>query len=255
MHGRHPVRCQTAVQHQPTAGLCFDPLALRKTQHVIKRSKAAVVHVWPRSRHHSLAHPQHQSNRRLAINKRIRSKVPGAEDKNTQTDWVADGMINAYHCKVSATVKWVQKDFSELSGAEVYQILALRLQVFVVEQTCHYQDADGSDLVCIHLCGYDSKGLVAYARLIPPGEKYPEASIGRVVIAPRARGTGIGKQLMIESMRRTREHFSIAELSISAQAYLIAFYQDLGFAMIGEQYLEDGIPHIEMRYQHSTVTP
>jgi ElaA protein len=159
-------------------------------------------------------------------------------------------MVSAYDGLVLATVTWVQKTFSDLSGAEVYQILALRQQVFVVEQTCPYQDADGSDLICLHLCGYDANGLAAYARLIPPGEKYPDASIGRVVIAPRARGIGMGRLLMIESMRRTQKHFGVAMITISAQAYLTAFYQDLGFVVTGEQYLEDGIPHLRMQYIH-----
>lgn len=141
---------------------------------------------------------------------------------------------------------WVLKSFPELTAAELYAIMQLRNEVFVVEQNCVYQDADGKDAHCWHLAGWNDGKLVAYTRLLPPGISYAEASIGRVVTSPAYRGTGAGRQLMQESIVHTQRLFHCTEIRIGAQLYLNQFYRSLGFRDAGFQYLEDGIPHIEM---------
>ena len=130
----------------------------------------------------------------------------------------------------------------------MYALMALRQEIFVVEQDCPYLDADGKDQTSHHLMGFDDQGkMVAYTRLVPKGISYPQyASIGRVVTAASTRGQGIGKLLMQESIARCQEIFGGEIIKISAQAHLQKFYQDLGFEPTGEEYLEDGIPHIGM---------
>lgn len=141
---------------------------------------------------------------------------------------------------------WIFKHFDELSPAELYSILQLRNEVFVVEQNCIYQDADGKDPECWHLAGWEGAELVACARIIPPGISYSEASIGRVVTSPRHRRSGAGKELMRLSIEKTFWQFNCAGIRIGAQLYLTRFYESLGFRQTGDQYLEDGILHIEM---------
>ncbi|HNU88136.1 MAG TPA: GNAT family N-acetyltransferase [Ferruginibacter sp.] len=141
---------------------------------------------------------------------------------------------------------WVFKKFEELSSAELYAIMQLRNEVFVVEQDCVYQDADGKDPGCWHLAGWDGANLVAYTRIITPGIAFKEASIGRVVTSPRYRRTGAGRELMEKSIDRTFSQFNCTEIKIGAQLYLTRFYQSLGFRQTSPEYLEDGIPHIEM---------
>jgi ElaA protein len=138
--------------------------------------------------------------------------------------------------------------FAKLSLQELYDSMALRQEVFVVEQDCPYLDADGKDAAGQHLLGYNDTGmLIAYARLLPPGISYPEyASIGRVVTSPAARRTGAGKQLMRESIDWCRRLYGDVPLKISAQVYLIRFYESFGFKQVGAEYLEDDIPHIGM---------
>ena len=143
-------------------------------------------------------------------------------------------------------LNWILKKFDELTPVELYRIMQLRNEVFVVEQNCVYQDADDKDQQCWHLCGWDAKKLVAYTRIIPPGISYTEASIGRVVTSPAYRKTGAGRKLMQESISRTLSQFTCTAIKIGAQVYLTKFYQSLGFVQSSEQYLEDGIPHIEM---------
>jgi ElaA protein len=144
-------------------------------------------------------------------------------------------------------VNFFCKPFSEFSLEELYEVMALRQEVFVVEQDCPYLDADGKDQVCWHLLGYENDKLVAYTRLVPVGisyEKYP--SIGRVITAEKVRGRGVGIQLMKESIRHCEALFGKMSIKISAQCYLLKFYNSLGFKGIGEEYLEDGIPHVAM---------
>ncbi|MEP7256413.1 MAG: GNAT family N-acetyltransferase [Ferruginibacter sp.] len=143
-------------------------------------------------------------------------------------------------------MKWIFKKFDELTAAELYAIMQLRNEVFVVEQNCVYQDADDKDQQSCHLAGWDGATLVAYTRIIPPGIAYAEASIGRVVTSPKYRKTGAGKILMQESISNTFSQFNCSKIKIGAQVYLTKFYESLGFFKTGDEYLEDGIPHIEM---------
>lgn len=143
-------------------------------------------------------------------------------------------------------LNWILKKFDEITARELYAILQLRNEVFVVEQNCVYQDADNKDQLSLHLCGWHEEQLVAYTRLIPPGIAYTEASIGRVVTSPAYRGTGAGRQLMKESISQAFSQFNCNQVKIGAQVYLTSFYQSLGFVQCSQQYLEDGIPHIEM---------
>ena len=141
---------------------------------------------------------------------------------------------------------WVFKKFNELSSHELYAIMQLRNEVFVVEQNCVYQDADKKDPFCYHLMGWLDDILVAYSRIIPPGVAFPEPSIGRVVTSPSARGGGIGKELMEQSINEASTLFGTSSIKIGAQFYLLNFYSNLGFRQTSAIYLEDGIEHVEM---------
>lgn len=142
---------------------------------------------------------------------------------------------------------WHLVDFATLSATELYDVMRLRQEVFVVEQDCVYLDADGYDAVARHLLGRDADGtLVAYLRLFAPGVKYTEACIGRVCTAAAVRGTGLGQALMQRGIAEAARLWPESALRISAQAYLLNFYDKLGFVAEGELYDEDGIPHIEM---------
>ena len=145
------------------------------------------------------------------------------------------------------------KPFYQLTHDELYQIMALRQEVFVVEQDCPYLDADGKDQSSWHLMGFDqSKKLVAYSRLVPRGISYEKyVSIGRIVSSPGVRGKGVGKKLIVESLKNIKELFREQPIKISAQCYLIKFYQSFGFETTGEEYLEDNIPHIAMVYSEN----
>jgi ElaA protein len=143
-------------------------------------------------------------------------------------------------------LNWTIRSFNELGAAELYAIMQLRNEVFVVEQNCVYQDADNRDQQSLHFCGWQEGKLLAYTRIIPPGFAYEEASIGRVVTSPLCRRTGIGRVLMQKSIANTFNIFKCSRIRIGAQVYLTAFYASLGFVATGEPYLEDGIPHIEM---------
>lgn len=144
-------------------------------------------------------------------------------------------------------IRWVLKDFPELTAQELYDMMVLRQEVFVVEQNCPYLDADGKDLKAYHLLGWDAKDkLVAYARIVKPGVSYNEASLGRIVTSPIVRRTGIGKLLMFESIRQVEKLYGKIPLRISAQSYLLPFYSEFGFRPVGEEYLEDDIPHTQM---------
>jgi len=140
-------------------------------------------------------------------------------------------------------MKWFDRAFAELSVDELYAIIALRELVFVVEQNCPYQDADGVDQVSRHVWATDDAGAIsAYLRIVPAGRKFDELSIGRVIIAPAARGTGLGKTLM----KRGIELAGAVPIRLGAQAHLQKFYGDLGFVVASDIYDEDGIPHVEM---------
>jgi ElaA protein len=143
-------------------------------------------------------------------------------------------------------MNWILKKFQELSVDELYAILRLRTEVFVVEQNCVFQDMDDKDSSSYHLMGWKDGLLAAYTRLVPPGIAYDLASIGRVVTSPAARGGGAGKLLMQKSIEETIRLFGRVPIKIGAQVYLKKFYTSLGFAASSDIYLEDGIEHIEM---------
>ena len=143
-------------------------------------------------------------------------------------------------------IKWTVKKFDELSVHELYSILRLRSEVFVVEQACVFQDMDNKDQSSYHLMGHEDEHLVAYTRLIPPGVSYSYASIGRVITSQSARGTGIGKQLMETSINKAQQLFGNVPIKIGAQLYLKDFYHSFGFEQSSDIYDEDGIDHIEM---------
>lgn len=146
------------------------------------------------------------------------------------------------------TLNFTCKHFDELSVGELYDILKLRQKVFIVEQTCLYQDIDDKDLSSFHLSGYTEHGkLICYSRLIPEGISYPDyASIGRVVSDPEFRRNGAGKELMHASIKKCEMLFPDKPIKIGAQTYLKAFYESFGFETVGQGYIEDGIPHIIM---------
>lgn len=145
------------------------------------------------------------------------------------------------------TMNWKIKAFDELTVHELYEVLRLRSEIFVVEQNCAYQDLDNSDQKALHLMGRNDDGiLVAYTRLFGPGIKYAEASIGRVITSSLARGTGAGRQLMEKSIAAVEEAYGKGPIKIGAQQYLQRFYTSLGFEQTSDTYMEDGIPHIEM---------
>ena len=141
--------------------------------------------------------------------------------------------------------------FNELNLQQLYDIMRLRQEVFVVEQNCAYLDTDGNDEASFHLIGYNEEmEMVAYARLLPKGLTYPNyASIGRVVVSPKARGRGLGKLLMKETLRQTEVLFKKDGIKISAQYHLVQFYEDLNFKVVGDKYLEDDILHISMIFK------
>jgi ElaA protein len=141
---------------------------------------------------------------------------------------------------------WQLKAFAALSGLEVYKIMAARHAVFVVEQQCFYLDADFADTDCLHLCAWQEQALAAYARIVPPGLKYHEAAIGRVLTSASVRASGLGKLLMQKAIHALHEQFGVVPIRIGAQQHLQRFYGGLGFVPASEVYDEDGIPHIEM---------
>ena|SRR5882724_9612708 len=144
------------------------------------------------------------------------------------------------------SLQWLLKKFDELSPHELYAILQLRNEVFVVEQHCVFQDADNKDQASYHLMGWDNGKLVAYTRIVPPGIIYEQASIGRVVTSPSVRSSGIGKELMKQSIAIVNKLFGVVPVKIGAQLHLRKFYSLLGFQQTSDVYFEDGIEHIEM---------
>jgi ElaA protein len=144
-------------------------------------------------------------------------------------------------------VKWQIKRFKELSLQELYSLLKLRSFVFVVEQNCVYQDVDGKDEKAIHILGVFKNNIVAYARIFDQGDYFEETSIGRVVVDSEFRGQNLGHELMKEAISAVKKHFNSNEITISAQLYLKDFYQSHGFIQTSDVYLEDNIPHIQMK--------
>jgi ElaA protein len=144
-------------------------------------------------------------------------------------------------------INWQCKFFTDLSSLELYKILQLRSEVFIVEQNCAYQDCDNKDIKAYHYSGWENENIIAYTRLLDKGISYEdEASIGRVVTAKSVRGKNIGKQLMTNSINEVYRLFGEVPIRISAQLYLKKFYESFSFVQKSGVYMEDGIEHISM---------
>lgn len=149
-------------------------------------------------------------------------------------------------------MKTLIKSFHELTKNELYDLLELRCEVFVVEQNCPYQDLDRKDQEAFHLMVYQGDKLMAYTRIFNAGIIYQEAAIGRVVTSPSARNLKLGHQIMKESMEFIRTNLKCSAIRLSAQTHLEKFYEQCGFQPTGKYYLEDDIPHSEMLFQKPT---
>ena len=143
-------------------------------------------------------------------------------------------------------MSWLLKYFDELTVQELYAILQLRNEVFIIEQNCIYPDLDDKDQAAHHLMCFENNKLIAYTRILAPGISYPDPAIGRVVTAPGARRSGLGKELMQRSIDSCKNLFGNTSVTLSAQLYLKKFYESLGFSAVSEVYLEDGIAHVKM---------
>lgn len=143
-------------------------------------------------------------------------------------------------------IQWTIKTFDALSVHELYDLLQLRSEIFVVEQNCVYLDLDGKDKVALHLIGKYDNNIVAHARLFKPGISFDNASIGRVTVAIKYRDRKWGHELMRNAINGIQDHFNEQKITIGAQLYLKRFYESHGFVQTSEMYLEDDIPHIEM---------
>lgn len=139
----------------------------------------------------------------------------------------------------------IVKHFSELSVDELFAIYKLRVAVFVVEQKCPYQEIDEADRAAYHIWLQDEDGIVAYARALPPGVTFAEASIGRVIAVKRR--CGMGSRIVAAAVETAREKFSAGKITIEAQVYARSLYEKAGFRQISDEFLEDGIPHIQMQ--------
>ena len=141
---------------------------------------------------------------------------------------------------------FIIKSFKELTTDELYNILQLRSEVFVVEQNCVYQDIDFKDQKALHVLGFKDDKIVAYTRIFKPGNYFENSSIGRVVVKENERKFGYGHDVMKASINAIKNYFKEEKITISAQKYLTKFYETHGFNEVGNEYLEDGIPHIRM---------
>ena len=139
------------------------------------------------------------------------------------------------------------KSFQELSLEVFHDIIALRIQIFIIEQNCPYQEVDGKDKLAHHLFFKNEMDeIIAVTRILPQGISYEEVAIGRVVVHEEYRGTGLGNQLMADSMNFVRDKYGEVPVRLSAQKHLENYYGNHGFKSTGKEYLEDGIPHVEM---------
>lgn len=148
--------------------------------------------------------------------------------------------------KPGRKLTWVLKSFDDLSNAELYEILRLRSEVFVIEQQCFFQDMDNKDQLCKHLMGWSGEVLMAVSRIVPQGVSYPFPSIGRIAVSPLGRGKGYGGELLHESIQCVENVNGKTTIRIGAQLYLKNFYENFQFFQTSDVYLEDGIEHIEM---------
>ncbi len=147
---------------------------------------------------------------------------------------------------MNTKILWKTKTFGELSALELYKLLQIRVAVFIIEQDCIYQDLDDTDQKAVHLWAEENGQVIAYCRLFDKGIKYDEAFIGRVLTAKNRRKEKLGRQLMKRAIEIIESQFKTAEIRISAQDYLIRFYEDFGFVATDKKYLEDNLPHTEM---------
>lgn len=143
-------------------------------------------------------------------------------------------------------LQWKEKRFNELETSELYEVLRLRSEVFVVEQNCVYQDLDGLDSESWHMLGFEGSNLVAYARILPPGLSYATPAIGRIVVPLAHRNKQYGKAVVNRSISFLERHFKGQDISIMAQSYLEQWYEQFDFKSVGSVFLEDGIPHVKM---------
>lgn len=141
---------------------------------------------------------------------------------------------------------WKQQAFNELSIHELYSYLQLRVNVFIVEQNCPYPELDGYDEKSYHLAFVENNEPLAYARILPSGQKYSRISIGRVIVKKEARGKGLAKELMNECLQFIEKKWPNQEIQLQAQSHLAHFYGSFGFKAISDEYLEDNIPHVDM---------
>ena len=148
--------------------------------------------------------------------------------------------------KSATDVNWQWYRLSELSAVQLYAMLEARVAIFVVEQNCAYQDLDGLDLDAEHLIAWSGREVAAYLRVLAPGTRFEDPSIGRIITTQRFRGTGLGREIVTKGIERTRLRYAARPIRISAQKYLEKFYGTYGFRTVSEPYLEDGIPHVEM---------
>lgn len=150
-------------------------------------------------------------------------------------------------------MNWMCLTFSQLSSEQLYDLLKLRVDIFVVEQTCPYPELDNKDRAAgvYHLLGYRDDQLIAYSRLLGPAISYSNASFGRVAIKQSCRGQGVGQQLLSKILVTCQEIWPNQDIDIGAQQYLLGFYERNGFKAISPMYLEDDIPHLDMRLAKS----
>lgn len=146
-------------------------------------------------------------------------------------------------------MNWELKKFDDLKVEEIYKILKIRNEVFIVEQQCAYQDCDGKDENSYHLFLRDNDKIIAYLRILKKGVSYDEISIGRVLVHKDYRGKGISRELMLKAINYIEVNLNEKEIKIQAQSYLVNFYRSLGFKEVSNEYLEDNIPHMDMLYK------
>lgn len=147
---------------------------------------------------------------------------------------------------------WKINSFEQLNLEELYALLALRTDVFVVEQSCPYPEVDRRDSACYHLLVKEKNELIAYLRILPRGQTFEEASIGRVLVSPSYRGQGLARFIMVKAIEFIEKEWKEEKIKIAAQAYLQDFYVQIGFEVVSDVYLEDDIPHVDMLYTKPT---